>query len=496
MSAIIPNITSYSTPDPNPPPYAFGLHDLSELELVGAATDAPPHEHVVATTNETTNAVFVTRQLENILPFQCEVCNISCDTKDVLEKHKQGKKHLKRMKRLADLSANPPNMVPPPVASETVVEELENKKQRLLKNGATAETLLSCDVCNVICNNQEGFQQHVASKKHAAKSVIQLASTNAVFDATSDSSGGGSQKKLVGFPCEICKIVCTSGELLNTHIAGKKHLKKLKELGQIPNLPLAAIASQDTPPVVNPESNEGNTVNLHGAIPSNVPPAPIALQDTQPTEPMANQESIEDKTGDLTEAKMSNLPLTPISSQDAPPTNPMANPESTEDKTDNLTGAISSNLPVVNLESNEGKTVNSHGANWVCELCGISCNTEEVLNIHLTGKKHRKNLEKSEKLIGPNPAETTKVIGPLQENGERIGSKRKGKKGGGNDDVETKKQRVLQSGTASDALQICNLCNVVCNSEKAFFTHLAGQKHVAMAVKQAETQASAAGQES
>ncbi|KAF5771323.1 putative transcription factor C2H2 family [Helianthus annuus] len=87
----------------------------------------------------------------------------------LLKKHKQGKKHLKRMKRLADSSANPPNMLPPPVASEIVVGEMKNKKQRLLQNGATAETLLSCDVCNVICNNQEGFQQHIASKKHAAK---------------------------------------------------------------------------------------------------------------------------------------------------------------------------------------------------------------------------------------------------------------------------------------------------------------------------------------
>ncbi|KAJ0842510.1 putative transcription factor C2H2 family [Helianthus annuus] len=90
-------------------------------------------------------------------------------TGSLLKKHKQGKKHLKRMKRLADSSANPPNMLLPPVASETVVGEMENKKQRLLQNGATAETLLSCDVCNVICNNQEGFQQHIASKKHAAK---------------------------------------------------------------------------------------------------------------------------------------------------------------------------------------------------------------------------------------------------------------------------------------------------------------------------------------
>ncbi|KAI7745206.1 hypothetical protein M8C21_016627 [Ambrosia artemisiifolia] len=424
MSAIIPNITSYPTPNPNP----IQSHtDASQFpyshSIDGSVADPTQYQHVDVTTSETTNAALVTaRQPESILPFHCEVCNISCNTNDVLEAHKQGKKHVKSVKKLAESSANGQNMapppvasetlvgeltdtsasepmvlVPPPIASETIVGELENKTHRLLQNGATAETLVYCDICNVVCNNQEVFKAHVAGKKHSAKSIVQQASTNGVFDAASDSSGS-LQKKPDTFPCEICNITCTGSELLKNHIAGKKHLKKVKELGQLPILPLTPSASP---------------VNMEGVEPSNLPSTPIASQDTPPTK------------------------------------------------------------PVVNPEINEGKTVNLHGVKSVCELCGVICDTDEMLKLHMSGKKHRKNVEKSEKLIGPNPAvttepaETPKVIGPLQEDGKMVtsdGPKTKRKKSGSDDD--------------------------------AFTVHLAGQKHVAMAVKQAETQAGATGQES
>ncbi|KAI3820871.1 hypothetical protein L1987_08421 [Smallanthus sonchifolius] len=474
--AIIPNFTSYPNPsrNPNPSPHPLPSHtDASQypnsqgfdgLQDQSAplnwTTDSTTHDHVGVTMSETPNNVLVTTtQPENILPFQCEVCNISCNTKDVLEKHKIGKKHLKIVKRLADSSAD---------ASETLVGELENKKHRLIQNGATTETLIHCDICNVFCNNQEIFQKHVAGKKHSAKSIIQQAGTNAVFDATSDSSGG-QQKKPDPFQCEICKITCTSNELLKAHIAGKKHLKKMKDSEQIPNMPLTPVASQDTPPtkpVIDPESSEGKTVNLQEAK-QVCELCGITCNTNEMFKIHITGKKHLKKMKDS--GQMPNLPLTPIASQDTPTANP---------------------------ESNEGKTVGLHETKPVCEICGISCDTDEMMKFHTAGKKHRKNLEKSEKLIGPNPALTTEpaatpmVIGPLQE-----GIKRKNK-GGTDEDVEAKKQKIVQGGASSDAVQTCNLCNVVCNSPRVFISHLAGQKHAAMAVKQAETQAVQTGQES
>ncbi|KAK9080409.1 hypothetical protein SSX86_000167 [Deinandra increscens subsp. villosa] len=500
--SIIPNLTSFPTPNPNPnsiPPRTDAsespasqgfnrLQDRSALPTVGAAdfpsgtisqaTASTADQHVGVTMSETTNNVLATTMPpESVLLFQCEVCNISCNSKEVLEAHKQGKKHLKSLKKVADAPANAPIIMPPTVASETLVEESENKMLRALKNGATPETLLYCDICKVICNNQEGFQKHVASKKHSAKSIIQLASTNAVFDGTSDSIGG-SQKKPDPFQCGLCKITCTGNEHLQMHIAGKKHLKKLQELGLTPDLPLTPIASQDTPPtkpMVNPESNEGKPVNLQEAKPV----CELCGISCDTNEMLEIHKAGKKHLKKLKESgQVPNLPVTSIASEDTSPTKPVVNPE-----------------------SNEGKTVNLHDAKPVCELCGISCDTNEMLKVHITGRKHRKNVEKSEKLIGPNPALTTepaKVIGPLQEEGMIVnsdGSKRK-KRGRIDEDVEAKKQKIVQSGTASDAVQTCELCNVVCNSPKVFNAHLGGQKHAAMALKQAEIQGGATGQES
>ncbi|KAF5796882.1 putative transcription factor C2H2 family [Helianthus annuus] len=233
-----------------------------------------------------------TNKPQEIRPFRCELCNITCNTEDLLQKHKQGKKHLNCLQK-------------PPV---------------ILQNGAPKPEFIRCDLCNVVCNNQEIYQKHVVGKKHSAKALIQLASTNGLFAATSNSSGA-SQKKPNTFQCGLCKITCTSNELLSMHIAGKKHLNKLRESGLIPNLPFT---------------------------------------------------------------------------------------------------------PMVNSESNEGKTVNSDGCNM---------------------------------------------------NGKRAGSYM---------DVESKKQKILQGGAPLNAIRTCTLCNVVCNSPTVFAAHLAGQKHAAMVVQQAE----------
>ena len=99
------------------------------------------------------------------------------------------------------------------------------------------------------------------------------------------------------FKCELCKISCTSKQLLDLHISGKKHQKKLKDSVQVPD------------PV------EGTTII-----------------------------------------------------------------------------------------SNEVKPIS-------CEICGISCNTYEVLKIHLTGRKHLKNLEKSQPPSVPhNPVPTSEPV--------------------------------------------------------------------------------------
>lgn len=45
------------------------------------------------------------------------------------------------------------------------------------------------------------------------------------------------------------------------------------------------------------------------------------------------------------------------------------------------------------------------------------------------------------------------------------------------DSVDTKRQRLLDAGTAISELKVCTLCHTVCNSQIVFNSHLAGKKH-------------------
>nr|GEX08408.1 zinc finger RNA-binding protein-like [Tanacetum cinerariifolium] len=312
---------------------------------------------VIATTTST--------QPKNTPALKCEICNIKCGTQGVLERHKLGKKHLKRL-------------------------------QKQPKN----TPVLQCEIFNnITCGTQGVVERHKLGKKHlktaqklAEASAIDkpLADTNGLKNATSEcGSSSSSGKKSATFQCEVCKISCNSNEILNMHLSGKKHLKKLKQSEEIPD------------PSDQPESTEGKSVELH-----------------------------------------------------------------------------------------QGKPLS-------CNLCGIACNSYDMLKKHNSGKKHQKNMEKSLKPIGPNPAPAMEpvatapmMIGPLQDEGKIVkenGSNGKAKRARGHEDVETKKQKLSQGG-ASNALSTCTLCHVVCTSPELLISHFAGKKHLKLALKQAEAQ--------
>ncbi|CAJ1831556.1 unnamed protein product [Sphenostylis stenocarpa] len=125
-----------------------------------------------------------------------------------------------------------------------------------------------------------------------------------------------------------------------------------------------------------------------------------------------------------------------------------------------------------------------------CEVCKIECTGKEVLDQHKLGKKHKKNLEKLRESLKPThfqpSGSTNPVIGPqLQDDKSKLttGNKTKRKKVETVADLEKKKKKVLDGGAAAEAVKICAICNVVCNSETVYNFHLTGQKHAAMLKK-------------
>lgn len=128
-----------------------------------------------------------------------------------------------------------------------------------------------------------------------------------------------------------------------------------------------------------------------------------------------------------------------------------------------------------------------------CEVCKIECTSKEVLDQHKLGKKHKKNLGKLRESLAPTQVQPSKpsnpIIGPQLPNDKKksaSGNKSKRKTVETVEGLHKKKKRVIDGGAAAEALRICTICNVVCNSEIVYNFHLVGQKHAAMKKKAAQ----------
>ncbi|KAK9066575.1 hypothetical protein SSX86_013898 [Deinandra increscens subsp. villosa] len=101
-------------------------------------------------------------------------------------------------------------------------------------------------------------------------------------------------------------------------------------------------------------------------------------------------------------------------------------------------------------------TGKQHGENinvletW-CEICKVNCNTNYNYNIHQTGKKHIKNLQKLEKIPNPSPPI------PQAEN------------------LKPTKGEVVNPNEGTSTM--CELCAVNCTSRVMFNQHISGRKH-------------------
>lgn len=137
------------------------------------------------------------------------------------------------------------------------------------------------------------------------------------------------------------------------------------------------------------------------------------------------------------------------------------------------------------------KKIKADQSKW-CDVCKIKCNSKDMYIAHLAGKQH---LKKSEKLSKPNidagagistsntsQPSTNAIIGPREKPGTEKPDLQKAPKM----DIEMKKLKVIQGGAAEADVRVCTMCDVVCNSQTMFQSHIDGNKHTSMLRKQAE----------
>ncbi|KAL5544576.1 hypothetical protein UlMin_008360 [Ulmus minor] len=122
-----------------------------------------------------------------------------------------------------------------------------------------------------------------------------------------------------------------------------------------------------------------------------------------------------------------------------------------------------------------------------CDACNVDCNSKDHLEKHILGKKHNKNLQ-----MKSNP---TSVADTVLTSSNTINNVSLPYQTGSigdqmmcgisavpsSEELETKRRKLLSSGTAVDSVRVCTICNVACNSQEVFNKHLAGRKHASMA---------------
>ncbi|ERM99927.1 uncharacterized protein LOC18427970 [Amborella trichopoda] len=136
----------------------------------------------------------------------CAVCKIDCNSKDVLDKHKSGRKHQNKLKQLEEMANNAnkapekapkekveptpqvgpknptvktPEIPAPKVESQNaekkrkkkaaILEDVETKKKKVLDGGAAADAVRVCTLCGTVCNSETVFKFHLEGKRHAAQ---------------------------------------------------------------------------------------------------------------------------------------------------------------------------------------------------------------------------------------------------------------------------------------------------------------------------------------
>ncbi|CAL9194380.1 unnamed protein product [Musa hybrid cultivar] len=328
------------------------------------------------------------------------------------------------------------------IDTKVKVKDLEMKKSKVIQGGAAAESVKICTVCNVVCNSDKVFTSHLAGEKHAIKmkATGTIPKVKDVETKKSKVIQGGAAAESVRI-CKLCNVVCNSDKVFASHLAGEKHIMKMSATGT--KTKFKDLETKKSKVIQGGVAAESVRVCTLCDV--------VCNSDKAFASHLAGEKHVLKAQG-----RLSNSPS-------------MISPNETI-------------FPAC--------TSGSHTAPWIvqplyCEICNISCNSEDVLNKHKMGKKHKKNLEKLQETFTEKP--TNDQVVDLQMENPVVFEETENKTGPAlEQDLETKRRKVLEQGAAADAIRGCYLCNVVCNSQKVLDIHIAGQKHKAMVKKQQE----------
>ncbi|KAL1368856.1 hypothetical protein HN51_023002 [Arachis hypogaea] len=175
----------------------------------------------------------------------CEICKVGCNTLEVMEQHKNGKKHKKNVKAREELERQK-------AINEQKKEQIHTAQPKAVKesgnNGGPTENI-GTEVAAANQNDEAQLQNNLGET-----SAVSAEEPEGKFRDNTAGRGRGLKRKMRGgrgsksmrtgdgsrksvqpqaeqfvpFKCELCNVKCESEVVYQSHVTGKKHLSNLK----------------------------------------------------------------------------------------------------------------------------------------------------------------------------------------------------------------------------------------------------------------------------
>ncbi|KAK1433690.1 hypothetical protein QVD17_10605 [Tagetes erecta] len=444
----------------------FKEHMVGKIHVMNIQNPIINHETPLHVANGVLDQEFEKKNKNHNLDITQKVIvsTASSVTNDILDQETQEKNKNQDL----DISQQLIVSTPSSVAIETLDQKLEKKNQDSWQNEETCESLFVCGIPEpgvdypkiaIVEVDESLFKIGVSNPKSVSRTKVQV-----------------SEPTFQPVWCD--------------NIAGKQHQNNLK-VSEKPLTPqrTTLVTSMDTTSVTKPMEKLKSIKNKIGGMTTWCEICKIHCHNKvfdiheSGKRHKKNLEKLEN---------LRNLPLTVIDAVTTP--------------------------PAEQLKSTKGEVVNPNEHNSArCELCDVSCSSPDILNQHISGKKHQRNLMKSgkQRVRLPEPMneegevvlfeKSKRKVGDLlkcdkdadakrqkmNEEGEVVLSERSKRKAGDSlksdvDAADTKRrQKMDEEEEGCGVLVKCKVCNLDCNGLMAFKTHVESFEHLKMALKHA-----------
>ncbi|GFZ01955.1 hypothetical protein Acr_15g0005640 [Actinidia rufa] len=158
----------------------------------------------------------------------CELCRVDCTSFEILEQHKNGKKHKKNLQRLEELqSASKPVSVagPNPEIGQEVVKDKQTLPENLTTESSNGENKVEAETFNVEENKTLNDPSRGSKRKMRGGRGGKRMKTS---DGLRRPVEPPKPKVVIPLICDLCNVKCDTREVFDRHLAGKKHISKLK----------------------------------------------------------------------------------------------------------------------------------------------------------------------------------------------------------------------------------------------------------------------------